>query len=314
MQRHILSFSLVLSVLTFVSGLPATAATSDEPTLNAQAKEMDALAAKQGGGNVTSKMSAQYSTFAGSQANADSLVNGLRNGRQVTLTSTDAKGATTSTSFTPPTGKMGYGNVSISLAMAKQDLANAGITQPTPQQLQTALMGGTITTQSPGGTTSTTFRGVLQMRSDGMGWGQIAQASGYKLGPVISSVKASNRYVANPSPTPSTRTVTTVSASGATGAAKSHSSGVVTGAGTSQSTGTGATGAGNRAGQGIVTGSGAPAAGSHGASHGQGVVNASGAPSTGAASANAAARGQGIVTGSGSAGGGTGNAYGHGRP
>ena len=30
------------------------------------------------------------------------------------------------------------------------------------------------------------------MRADGMGWGQIAQASGTKLGPVVSGIKSQN--------------------------------------------------------------------------------------------------------------------------
>jgi hypothetical protein len=34
----------------------------------------------------------------------------------------DAKGTAPSTTFTPPTGKMGYGNVYTSLALAKQNL------------------------------------------------------------------------------------------------------------------------------------------------------------------------------------------------
>jgi hypothetical protein len=53
-------------------------------------------------------------------------------------------------------------------------------------------MGGKITTthgapRAVGTTTSSTpMKGVLQMRADGMGWGQIANSMGVKLGAVMS--------------------------------------------------------------------------------------------------------------------------------
>jgi hypothetical protein len=103
----------------------------------------------------------RYTKFAGSKQNASSLVNGLRDGSTVKLT----KGSTTET-FTPPTGKMGYGNVDNALALAEASLAKRGITNPTPAQLEAAVMD------------------ILKMRADGKGWGQIADAKGFKLGEV----------------------------------------------------------------------------------------------------------------------------------
>lgn len=110
---------------------------------------------------------AKYSSFAGSEENATSLVTGLRDGKQVTL----ASGGTTQI-FTPPTGKMGYGNVDNALALAQASLENQGITNPTPAQLQASLTD------------------ILKMRVDGKGWGQIAQSLGFKLGEVKRSDKA----------------------------------------------------------------------------------------------------------------------------
>ncbi|MGH8735385.1 MAG: hypothetical protein ACREVB_17000, partial [Burkholderiales bacterium] len=81
------------------------------------------------------------------------------------------RGTTTQT-FTPPTGTMGYGNVDNALALAQASLAQRGITQPTPAQLQASVMD------------------VLKMRADGQGWGQIAQSYGVKLGDVKRSEKA----------------------------------------------------------------------------------------------------------------------------
>ena len=108
----------------------------------------------------------RYTTLAGSKQNADSLVTGLRDGKEVKLT----RGTTTET-FTPPTGKMGYGNVDSALALAEASLKQQGITNPTPAQLEASVME------------------VLRMRADGKGWGQIAQSYGIKLGDVKRSDK-----------------------------------------------------------------------------------------------------------------------------
>jgi len=104
----------------------------------------------------------KYTPLAGSEDNAKSLVTGLRDGTAVKLSS-----GTTSTSFTSPTGKMGFGNVNIALSLAEASLKQQGITNPTSEQLQGALMG------------------VLQQRADGKGWGQIANSMGFKLGEVV---------------------------------------------------------------------------------------------------------------------------------
>jgi hypothetical protein len=104
---------------------------------------------------------AKYTTLSGSKQNAASLVSGLRDGKEVTL----KKGETTET-FTPPPGTMGYGNIDNALALASASLEKKGITNPTPAQLETAVME------------------ILRMRADGKGWGQIADAKGFKLGEV----------------------------------------------------------------------------------------------------------------------------------
>jgi len=109
----------------------------------------------------------RYSKLAGSRQNATSLVEGLRDGSQVKLT----KGTSTET-FSPPTGKMGYGNVDNALALAEASLGEKGITNPTPAQLEASVME------------------ILEMRAAGQGWGQIAQAKGFKLGEVKRSDKA----------------------------------------------------------------------------------------------------------------------------
>jgi hypothetical protein len=115
----------------------------------------------------------QYVSFAGSSANLESLAAGLRRGSNVTLT----EGAT-SVEFLPPTRPMGYGNVTRALDLARRQLSAAGISNPTPEQLRAAMIGGTVSTASG----PVTLQGVLRLRSQGMGWGQIAHAVGVHPG------------------------------------------------------------------------------------------------------------------------------------
>lgn len=130
----------------------------------------------------TEELVAKFSAFAGSTQNAQALVDGLRSGTPITLT--DSGGA--STTITPTTKPMGFGNVNIALSLALHELAQQGITQPTSAQIQAALTGGTITTS----TGSITLAGILTLRSQGMGWGAIANSMGFKLGEVVRSTRA----------------------------------------------------------------------------------------------------------------------------
>jgi hypothetical protein len=133
------------------------------------------------------KLSTQYGTWAGSPTNSTSLVTGLREGKAVTLVAspTSLNPTAPPATFTPATGKLGYGNINIALSLAKADLSKQGITNPTPSQLAAALNGGSITTA----TGPVAMRGVLAQRQEGLGWGQIANAMGVKLGSVVSASK-----------------------------------------------------------------------------------------------------------------------------
>jgi hypothetical protein len=128
-------------------------------------------------GHADDRLVHEYSKFAGSKANAESLVNGLHNDTQVKLSSNGR-----STTFTPATGKMGYGNVNIALRLAQASLAEQGIRKPTPEQIKAALNGGTVTTKSG---ERVTYPGILRQRASGMGWGKVAQTNGFKLGEVM---------------------------------------------------------------------------------------------------------------------------------
>jgi hypothetical protein len=136
----------------------------------------------------SARLASRYADFAGSQSNAAALVAGLRSGSAFALNSTSAAGALTQTTITPATKAMGYGEVNIALSLAKAELVKNGITDPTPQQIQAALDGGTLTTSKG----SVTLTGVLAMRQQGQGWGQIANGLGFKLGDLVSASETGN--------------------------------------------------------------------------------------------------------------------------
>lgn len=205
---------------------PVLAATTSEQTLTTQSATMDQLTTTQEPTRVTTKFASDFATFAGSQENAEAMITGLRNGTPITLsggattTGTTTTTTTLNTTIIPPTKPMGYGNTYISMSLAKAQLAQYGITEPTPEQLQAAMTGGelTITTVGANGTVTTktvTMDGILTQRASGMGWGEIAKANGFKLGQVISGMKSANKSLAGMQT--GTRTTT---ASGGTSAAQ----------------------------------------------------------------------------------------------
>ncbi len=213
-----------------------------------------------GSSTPATNISNDYSYFL---KNVDSkqVVNDLRSGQWTTTTTDPQTNATTTTTEALPTGKMGFGNVKISLALAQESLRQQNIMQPTSEQLHTSLVGGQMV---PGDSTTTT-NGILQMRSEGMGWGQIAQKYDVKLGQLMSGKQ----------PASTTTTSTTTS--------NTTSKGITTASGKSSTTVTG-------------KGNGKSFAGSE--SQGKGIVSASGRSSD-TSSSSISHGGRGIVSGSG---------------
>ena len=261
----------LLIVAALASGLCPEVFADTASTLNTEMVRMNTLAASHEETNVTAKVGGEFNSFLGS--NSNTVVSGLRNGSPITLTTTtltpsNTPGAapiptTTTTIINPPTGKMGFGNVFTSLALAKQQLGQLGISQPTPEQLQAALTGGTITTGTGSTATTTNLQGILTMRSQNMGWGQIAQKLGTKLGPVVSGLKSANQSMS-----------TAGTSSAGTQSATSSGSGIVSGSGKSYgNSGQGVSGQ-NRSGDGIVSASGR--SGGNGNAYGKGIVSGSG--------------------------------------
>jgi len=323
---------LVGSVLIALSPMGYAQTASD---LDKQVTTLDTTAANKGQTLVATKIASNFTTLAGSDANALKLVNALRTGTDATLTTTTTTpgtgGAaptttTTESTITPATGKMGWGNVKIALALAQAQLTKLGITNPTADQLNAALNGGTVSVTTGTGatavTTETTLDGVLAMRAEGMGWGQIAQAGGTKLGPVVSQLKMANVKVAALPPesgTPSTTTTTTATAKGK-GVTTADGTTVASGKGSSKgittATGAAASGSGSR---GLVTADGATAGHTpKGNAYGRGIVSAAGGTTTNvAATGGGKPTGAGVMTGTGGAAAavstGAGNAGGNGK-
>jgi homoaconitase/3-isopropylmalate dehydratase large subunit len=205
-------------------------------------------------------ISNEYSYFL-KNVNSQQVVNDLRNG-QWTTTVTDPKtNLTTTTTEAVPTGKMGFGNVKISLALAQESLRQQGILQPTSEQLHTALVGGQMV---PGDSTTMT-NGILQMRADGMGWGQIAQKYDVKLGQLMSGKQPASTTTTSTTSTSTTskgittangKSSTTVTGKGngkAFSGSESQESGIVSASGRTSGTSSGSVSHGGR---GIVSGSG----------------------------------------------------------
>lgn len=115
-------------------------------------------------------IAAPFVQFAGSEANALSLVNGIAGGTPVVLTGTNGQ----PTTFTPATGPIGYANASIALDLAAQQLALEGVPNPTPSQIQTVLDGGNLTV--PNSATTRAETGILRMNFSGQSWTQVASA------------------------------------------------------------------------------------------------------------------------------------------
>ncbi|HEY9513026.1 MAG TPA: hypothetical protein VIQ48_10690 [Rhodanobacter sp.] len=188
-SRHFKSTLICLAVLGALAASPVMAQTATPPDTSAPTSTTN---------NESTRLSTEFAGFAGSDANAQALVTGLRDGTDITLdevtTNADGTTTTTGTTFTPATGQLGYGNVKIALSLAEASLAQSGIADPTAAELEAALNGGTLVLADG---TSIDLNGVLAARAAGEGWGEIANSMGFKLGDVMRSPNAAGSAAAN---------------------------------------------------------------------------------------------------------------------
>jgi hypothetical protein len=111
----------------------------------------------------------QLVAFAGSDANLQSLVNGLSLGQPVTLVTPAANGVLQIATFTPPAA-LGA-DTARALEQARTSLISRGISQPSAQQVAVALMGGALPTsagvlQVPGVLTNSITANAVQVRNE----------------------------------------------------------------------------------------------------------------------------------------------------
>ena len=85
----------------------------------------------------------RYSTWAGSKSNAEALVQGLRSGSSITISTTRRDGTTSLAGFTPR-APMSDAQVSAALQRARASLSRLGIDRPSAEQIQAALIGGEV--------------------------------------------------------------------------------------------------------------------------------------------------------------------------
>ena len=92
-----------------------------------------------------SRLTSEYSEWAGSRSNAEALVAGLRNGAPVTIVTNSPDRSVSIAGFTPASS-MSYGSIASALAGAQHSLARLGIRKPNAEQIQAALIGGDVVT------------------------------------------------------------------------------------------------------------------------------------------------------------------------
>ncbi|MBA4138004.1 MAG: hypothetical protein C0518_11860 [Opitutus sp.] len=171
------------------SALTASAQTDTQVTTIVQ--QID-----QQGPAVVQRVVTQFSDVACSEENARKLIEALHSGTEVTLTGDDGQ----TVSFTP-TSTLGYGEAYIALALAAETLKQNGITGcATPDQWRSVLIGGPLTgatsvssttTVGSSASASSNFPGILVLKQQGQGWGQIAQTTNVQIGTVVSSARSS---------------------------------------------------------------------------------------------------------------------------
>ncbi|PTX91152.1 hypothetical protein [Opitutus sp. ER46] len=180
------------------SGSVASSTTTESDTqVTSVVHQLDAQ-----GPAIVERITTQVGAIAGSSANVRNLVESLHHGTPVTLT-TQVEGQTKTATFTPVGTPLSYGEAAIAVALAAEQLRNAGVTTATPEQWQAALIGGSAGSSSSTmtGTNSTSassrsstgtapspgtmFPGILTLRAQGQGWGQIAQTTNVRLGQVV---------------------------------------------------------------------------------------------------------------------------------
>ncbi len=208
---HLQSVLLACAIAVAFPAVAADAATTTTTTTTSTPTTPSAIGTSS---TTEAKLAAEFADFLGGETQAKSVVSALRQGTSFnadaessaapttatsptttagtttgsTTTGTTAGSTTTgATSTSSSSGTMGYGEVRMTLRLAQAQLNQMGITQPTDAELAAVLQGGEV-----GGTQ---VDGILALRADGMGWGQIAQKSGMTVGQLMGKAPAKTATV-----------------------------------------------------------------------------------------------------------------------
>jgi hypothetical protein len=141
-----------------------------------------------------------FSAFAGSDANARSLVTGLLQGSEIVLAPGSGQPGP-ATRFVPPTRSMDHGNARIALVLAREQLDQLGIARPSPAHIKSVLAGGGVAKRTHGRVaTPVLLPGVLQMRASGMPWQKIAGTMYVPLAQLMSGWERQAQSTGSPDP------------------------------------------------------------------------------------------------------------------
>lgn len=96
----------------------------------------------------------------------------------------------------PVNANLEFANKLVPQALAHHQLSQLGIAEPTEEQVNAALYGGTITDESDPSAPSTELTGIMTLREQKMGWGRIAKELDMKLGAAVSAYRANANALA----------------------------------------------------------------------------------------------------------------------
>jgi len=157
------------------------------------------------------RLAPQLVTFAGSEANFQSLVNGLASGSQVQLLTVLPNGFSQLVTFTPSAASS-PAQIAQILESARQQLIGLGIATPTAEQLGFMLMGGLVPTALGGTQVSGLANGTGVLNPPSPAARIQQQAGSGATSPTTTGTPATNATVTNAVNVTTTPTATTAAA------------------------------------------------------------------------------------------------------
>ena len=167
----------------------APLALAEPPGLQSQLTGLDAAFATRNPAQIASRIAARFKHLVGTEENARLLVKALHEGTEVELTTAgvDKCDGAAAMRMALPALRLTWGEATTVLAIAQEQLTRVGLTHPSTPELQSVLLGGSVTGADG---QRVPLKGLLKLRAEGAGWPQIAQASGTAIGPLTGLLQA----------------------------------------------------------------------------------------------------------------------------